>query len=60
MLISEPESDLLDTKDRGRKWLFDFNARKIQLALPGQLNNFETIYMKLDWSVIEENHLLRC
>ena len=31
-LASELESDLRDTVDWGRKWLVDFNARKIQLV----------------------------
>ena len=31
-LASEPESDLQDTVDWGRKWLVDFNACKTQLV----------------------------
>ena len=32
-LASEPESDLWETVDWGRKWLVEFNAGKTQLVL---------------------------
>ena len=46
--------------DWGRKWLVDFNAEKIQLVSFDQSNNTGAIDVKMDGSVLEENHLLRC
>ena len=38
----------------------DFNAGKTQLISFDQCNNTGSIDVKMDWSVLEENHLLRC
>ena len=43
------------TLDWGRKWLVDFNARKIQLALFNRSNNTDAVDVKMDGSVLEEN-----
>ena len=43
-----------------KKWLVDFNAGKTQLVLFDQSNNTGSIDVKMDVSVLEENHLLRC
>ena len=43
---SEPEPDLQDTVDCGRKGLVYFNAGKIQLVLFGQCNNPGSIDVK--------------
>ena len=59
-LASELESDLLDTVDWGKKWLVDFNAGKTHLVWFDQSNNTGSIDLKMDGSVLEENHLLRC
>ena len=40
--------------DWGRKWLVDFNARKIQLVSFDQSNNTGPIDVKMDGSVLEE------
>ena len=59
-LASELESDLRETVEWGRKWLVDFNAGKTQLVLFDRSNNTGAIDVKMDGSVLEENHLLRC
>ena len=59
-LASELESDLRDTVDWGRKWLVDFNAGKAQLVSVDRSKNFGAIDVKMDGSVLEEKHLLRC
>ena len=59
-LASELESDLRDTVDWGRKWLVDFNAGKTQLVSFDWSKNIGTIDVKMDGSVLEEKHLLRC
>ena len=46
--------------DRDRKWLIDFNAGKTQLVSFDQSNNNGAIDMKMDGSIDEEDHLLRC
>ena len=46
--------------DWGRKWLVDFNAGKTQLVSFDQSNKTGAIDVKMDESVLEENHLLRC
>ena len=59
-LAAELESDLQDTVDWVRKWLADFNAGKTQQVSFNQSNNTGAIDVKMDASVLEENHLLRC
>ena len=59
-LASELESDLRDTVDWGRKWLAGFNSGKTQLVLFDQSKNTGAIDVKMDGSVFEEKHLLRC
>ena len=59
-LTSELESDLRDTVDWGRKWLVDFIAGKTQLVSFDRSNNTGATDVKMDGSVLEENHLLRC
>ena len=54
-LASELASDLQDTLDWGRKWLFDFNAEKTQLVSFQQSNNTGAIDVKMDGFVYEEN-----
>ena len=49
------ESDLHDTVDWGRKWLFDFNTGKIQIVLLDWSNNSGGIDVKMDGSVSEKN-----
>ena len=46
--------------DWGKKWVVDFNAGKTQLVLFDRSNNNGSIDVKMDGSVLEENHLLRC
>ena len=46
--------------DWGRKWHVDFNAGKTKLALFVWSNNTGAIDVKMDGSVLEEKHLLRC
>ena len=41
--------------DWGRKWLVDFNAGKTQLVMFDWSYNTNTIEMKIDGSVLEEN-----
>ena len=53
-LASELESDLQDTADWCRKWLVDFNARKIELVSLDQSNNSNATDVKRDVSVLEE------
>ena len=53
-LASQPEPDLWDTVDMGRKWLVDFNPGKIQLVLFGHSNNAGAIDVKMDGSVLKE------
>ena len=53
-LASELESDLRDTVDWGRKWLFDFNAGKTQLVSFDRYNNTGAIDVKMDGSAFEE------
>ena len=45
---------------RGKKWLVDFIAGKTQLVSFDRSNNTAAIDVKMDGSVLEENHLLRC
>ena len=44
----------------GKKWFVDFNAGKTHLVLFDWSNNNGSIDVKMDGSVLEENHLLRC
>ena len=53
-MASELESDLPDTVDWGKKWLFDFNAGKTQLLSFDLSHNNGSIDVKMDGSVIEE------
>ena len=46
--------------DWGRKWFVDFNAGKTELVSFHQSNKTGAIDVKMDESVLEENHLLRC
>ena len=59
-LASELESDLRDNVDWGRKWLVDFNAGKTQLVSFDRSKNTGAIDAKMDGSVLEEKHLLKC
>ena len=59
-LASELKSDLRDTVDWGRKWLLDFNAGKTQLVSFDRSKNTAAIDVKMDGSVLEKKHLLRC
>ena len=59
-LDSELESDLQDTVDLGKKWLVDFYFGKTQLVSFDQSNNNGSNDVKIDGSVFEKNHLLRC
>ena len=43
-----------------RKWPVDFNAGKTQLVSFDWSNNTGAIDVKMDGSVVEENHLLKC
>ena len=45
--------------DRGRKWLVDFNAGKIQLVLFDRSNNTCVIDVKMDESLLGENSSFR-
>ena len=51
-LASELEVDLRDTVVWGKKWLFDFSARKTQLVSFDQSNNTGAIDVKLDSYVL--------
>ena len=53
-VASELESDLRNTADWCKKWLFDFNAGKTQLVLFDQSNNTGSIDVKMDGSVENE------
>ena len=53
-MASELESDLPDTVDWGKKWLFDFNAGKTQLLSFDLSHNNGSFDVKMDGSVIEE------
>ena len=53
-LVYELESDLRDTVDWGRKWLFGFNAGKAQMVSFDRSNNTGAIDVELDGSVLEE------
>ena len=44
----------------GRKWLVNFSAVKIHLALFDQSNSIGAVDVKMNGSVLEENRLLRC
>ena len=53
-LVSELESDLRDTVDRGKKWLDSFNAGQKQLVQFDPSNNTGFIDVKMDESVLQE------
>ena len=53
-LAFEPESDLRDTMDWGRKWPVDFRAGKTQLVSLDWSNNIGAADVKMDRSVLEE------
>ena len=53
-LVSELESDLRDTLDWGKKWLFDFNAGETQLVSFDQSNNNGSIDVKMGGSILQE------
>ena len=55
-LVSELESDLLDTVNWGKKWLVDFIAWKNQLVLFDRSNNNGSD-VKMDGSVLGEKML---
>ena len=46
--------------DWDRKWLVDLKKRKTQLVSSGWCNNTGDIDVKMEGSVLEEKHLLRC
>ena len=48
-LASELESNLGDTVDWGRKWLFDFNVGKTQLVLFDRSSNTGAIRVSQKW-----------
>ena len=58
-LASEHESDLRDTVDWGKKWLFDFNTGKTQLVSFDWSNNNRSFDVKMDGSVLEEKSSFR-
>ena len=58
-MASELESDLRDTVDCDRKWLFDFNAGKTQLVSLDRSNNTGANDKKMDGSVLEEKSSLK-
>ena len=43
-----------------KKWLLDFNVGKTELVSFDRSNKTGSIDVKMDGSVLEENHLLRC
>ena len=51
---SEPESDLRDTVDWGKKWLVGFNAGKTHLVAFERYNNTGSIYVTMDGSFLKE------
>ena len=53
-LASEFESDLQDTVDWGKKWLVDFNAGKTQLVSFDWSDNYGSIDVKMNGSVLDE------
>ena len=53
-LPSELESDLQDIVDWGKKWLFNFNVGKTQLASFDQSDSNGSIDVKIDGSILEE------
>ena len=53
-LASELESDLQDTVDWGRKWLFDFNTEKTQLVSFDLSNKTGAIDVKMGGFFLEE------
>ena len=53
-MASELEFDLQDTVEWGKKWLFDFNARKTQVVLFDLSNNKGFLDVKMDGSVFEK------
>ena len=58
-LAFELESDLRDTVNWDRKWLFDFNGGKIQPVSFDCSNNTGAIHVNV-WLFLRKNHLLRC
>ena len=57
-LASELVSDLRDTVDWGKKWLFDFNIEKTQLVLSHRSNNTGSIgffYWTDKYTLIQTN-----
>ena len=46
--------------DWGKKWVVDFNVGKTQLVLFDRSNSNGSIDVKVDGSVLEKNHHLRC
>ena len=58
-MASEPESDLRDTVDWGKKWLNYFSAGKTQLASFDWSNNNGSVDVKIDGSVLEEKSSLK-
>ena len=53
-LVSELESDLRDTVDRGKKYLVDFNAGKTQLVSFDRSSSNGSIDVRMDGSALEE------
>ena len=53
-MAAEPESDLQDTVDWGRKWLVDFNAGKTHFISFDLSDNFSAIDVKMYGSVLDE------
>ena len=53
-LASELESDLQDTVDWGRKWLFDFSTEKTQLVSFDLSNKTGAIDVKMGEFFLEE------
>ena len=52
--------ETLWTGARGKKWLVDFNAGKVQLVLLDRSSNTSAINAKMDGSVLEEKSFSRC
>ena len=46
--------------DWDRKWLVDFNAEKTQLDSFGRSSSTGANHVKMNGSILEEKHLLRC
>ena len=53
-MVAAIESDLRDTENWGRKWLFDFNTGQTQLLSFDWSNNTSAIDVKMDGSALEE------